>query len=164
MTSPDDEHFMREALAEAQAAWSGGEVPVGAVVVLDGRIVGRGRNRVIGPPDPTAHAEVMALRSAAETIGNYRLVGSTLYSTIEPCVMCAGAIVHARVQRLVYGAPDPKAGAVDTHFGICSSSELNHRVEVESGVLEAECRAVLQSFFREKRMGADSDAERCESG
>lgn len=164
MTNPEDEQFMREALAEAQAAWTGGEVPVGAVLVLDGRIVGRGRNRVIAPPDPTAHAEVVALRSAAEAVGNYRLVGSTLYSTIEPCLMCAGAIVHARVQRLVYGAPDPKAGAVDTHFEILTSPQLNHRVEVESGVLEAECRAVLQSFFREKRMGADSDAERCESG
>src|SRR5262245_46092036 len=117
---------MREALAEAQAAWNGGEVPVGAVLVLDGLIIGRGSNRVIRPPDPTAHAEVLALRKAAETTGNYRLVGSTLYSTIEPCAMCAGAIVHARVGRLVYGAPDPKAGAVNTHFGICTSDQLNH--------------------------------------
>lgn len=146
-----DEHFMREAIAEAEAARRDGEVPVGAIVVLDGQITGRGRNAVIGKSDPTAHAEIEALRDAARRIGNYRLTGAVLYSTIEPCVMCAGAIVHARIARLVYGATDPKAGAVDTHFGICKTEFLNHQVSVEARVLEDECREVIQSFFRERR-------------
>ena len=163
MNSVTDEDFMREALTQAEAARAAGEVPVGAVVVIDGRIAGRGRNAMIASSDPTAHAEIIALREAARAVGNYRLIGSTLYSTIEPCVMCAGAIVHARVERLVYGAHDPKAGAVDTHFNICTSEVLNHRVTVEGGFLEDECRGVIQSFFRERRGDADS-AERCESG
>jgi tRNA(adenine34) deaminase len=165
--SPDpqlDEPFMRAALREAAAAREAGEVPVGAVVVLNNEVIGNGRNSVIGLNDPTAHAEVMALRAAAGTVGNYRLEGATLYSTIEPCPMCAGASVLARIARLVYGAPDPKAGAVDTNFGICTSDKLNHRIRVSSGILEAECRAVIQSFFREKRVEADSEPERCESG
>jgi tRNA(adenine34) deaminase len=148
---PHDEHFMREAIAEAEAAMRDGEVPVGAIVFIDGAIRGRGRNQVIGDSDPTAHAEVMAMREAARAIGNYRLTGATLYSTIEPCAMCAGAILHARIERLVYGARDMKAGAVDTHFRICTTDFLNHRVEVEGGVLEDECREVIQSFFRERR-------------
>jgi tRNA(adenine34) deaminase len=151
------------AIAEAEAAREDGEVPVGAIVVLGGEIKGRGRNAVISSSDPTAHAEVVALREAARATGNYRLTGATLYSTIEPCAMCAGAIVHARVGRLVYGAADPKAGAVDTHFGICSTDFLNHQVTVEGGILEQECRAMIQSFFRERRK-ANGGAERCESG
>jgi tRNA(adenine34) deaminase len=158
-----DEQFMREALREAETAWSAGEVPVGAVVVFEGKIMGRGYNSVITLNDPTAHAEILALRDAGQHIGNYRLVGMTLYSTIEPCAMCAGAIVHGRIKRLVYGASDPKAGAVSTHFQICTSDFLNHQVEVEKGILEQESRALLQSFFRERRQ-ASSIAERCESG
>lgn len=146
-----DEELMREALVEAEAARQDGEVPVGAVIALDGNIIARGRNAVISSCDPTAHAEIVALRSAAQVVGNYRLSGTTVYSTIEPCAMCAGALVHARVGRLVYGAKDPKAGAVETHFGICNSSLLNHQMSVEGGILEAECRRVLQSFFRERR-------------
>jgi tRNA(adenine34) deaminase len=159
---PHDEQFMRVALVEGEAARQDGEVPVGAVVVLDDKIVARGRNRVIGLSDPTAHAEVIALREAGLAIGNYRLTGSTVYSTVEPCAMCAGAIVHARVERLVYGAADPKAGAVVTHLGICTSDFLNHKVIVEGGILEDECRRMLQSFFRERR--DNQRAERCESG
>jgi tRNA(adenine34) deaminase len=151
MIEPVDEEFMREALAEAEAAREGGEVPVGAIVVLDGEVIGRGRNMVIGSSDPTAHAEIVALREAASALNNYRLTGAALYSTIEPCAMCAGAIVHARIERLVYGAVDPKAGAVETFFQICSTDFLNHRLIVEGGILEAECRAMIQSFFREKR-------------
>lgn len=158
----EDECMMREALAEAAIAQREHEVPVGAVVALDGKVIGRGRNSVISAKDPTAHAEIVALRVAARTIGNYRLTGATLYSTIEPCAMCAGAIVHARIARLVFGARDPRAGAVETHFGICESEFLNHRVSVEGGFLEADCRTMIQSFFREKRQG--HDAERCESG
>lgn len=159
----NDEDFMREALSEAVAACEEGEVPVGAVVVLGGDVIARGRNAVIRSSDPTAHAEIVALRNAARAIGNYRLTGATLYSTIEPCAMCAGAIVHARISRLVYGAKDPKAGAVDTHFGICAADFLNHQVSVEGGILEDECRRVLQSFFRDRR-NAQQHAERCESG
>ena len=157
------EEFMRQAIAQAEAAREDGEVPIGAIVVIGGEVVGRGRNAVIGSSDPTAHAEVVALREAARAVGNYRLTGATLYSTIEPCAMCAGAIIHARIERLVYGAKDEKAGAVDTHFGICAADFLNHRVTVESGILETECRQMIQSFFREKRI-ASSHAERCESG
>jgi tRNA(adenine34) deaminase len=160
---PDDEVLMREALAEADSARDAGEVPVGAIVVLGGQIVGRGRNASIGTNDPSAHAEIVALRQAAQALGNYRLNGATLYSTIEPCAMCAGALVHARIARLVYGASDPKAGAVETHFGICATDFLNHRVSVESGILEDECMRVLQSFFRDRR-DAHQHAERCESG
>jgi tRNA(adenine34) deaminase len=151
MIEPFNEEFMREALGEAEAARQNGEVPVGAIVVLDGKIIGRGRNMVIGSSDPTAHAEIVALRGAASVLNNYRLTGAELYSTIEPCAMCAGAIVHARIERLVYGAVDPKAGAVETFFQICSTNFLNHRVIVEGGILEADCRAMIQSFFREKR-------------
>jgi len=142
---------MRAALTQAEVSAQNGEVPVGAVVVLDGDIIGSGRNAVIALSDPTAHAEILALREAARTIGNYRLNGAIVYSTIEPCAMCAGALVHARVARLVYGAKDQKAGAVETHFGICTADSLNHQVIVEGGMLEDECRRVLQSFFRERR-------------
>ena len=146
-----DEEFMRQALAEAEAARLDGEVPVGAVVVIDGEIKGRGHNVVITGNDPTAHAEVVALREAAKVTRNYRLTGAVLYSTIEPCAMCAGAIVHSRIARLVYGTEDPKAGAVETHFGICTSDFLNHKVEVEGGILESDCRAMIQSFFLDRR-------------
>ena len=149
--NPVDQDFMRLAISEAEAAREDGEVPVGAVVVLEGKPIGRGRNAVIRLSDPTAHAEIVALRAAAQSMGNYRLTGATLYSTIEPCAMCAGAIVHARVARLFYGAADPKAGAIETHFGICTTDFLNHRVDVEGGILEGDCRRVLQSFFRERR-------------
>ncbi|HJQ24090.1 MAG TPA: tRNA adenosine(34) deaminase TadA [Blastocatellia bacterium] len=157
-----DEEFMREALAEAAAAGDLGEVPIGAIVVIDGAIKGRGHNRVIETSDPTAHAEIVALREAARAVGNYRLTGATLYATIEPCAMCAGALIHARIGRLVYGAPDERAGAVVTHFGICSTDFLNHRVKAEGGILESECREMIQSFFRGKRRA--THAERCESG
>ncbi len=146
-----DEKYMVEALTEAAAAEAEGEVPVGAVVVIENEIRGRGHNVVISTSDPTAHAEVVALRDAARQVGNYRLTGSTLYSTIEPCPMCAGATVHARIGRLVFGARDPRAGAVVTRFEICTAEFLNHRVIVEEGVLESECTSMLQSFFRNKR-------------
>jgi tRNA(adenine34) deaminase len=157
-----DEAFMREALAEADAAREAGEVPVGAIIILDDKIIARGRNAVIASSDPTAHAEIVALREAAKVIGNYRLNGAVLYSTIEPCAMCAGALVLARIARVVYGARDPKAGALETHFGICSTDFLNHQVSVEGGILEGECSRVLQSFFRDRR--SSQRAERCESG
>lgn len=157
-----DLFFMREAIEESRLAYGEGEVPVGAIVVFERSIIGRGHNRVIQTSDPTAHAEILALREAALAVGNYRLTGATLYSTIEPCAMCAGAIVHARIHRLVYGASDPRAGAVETHFQICTTDFLNHRVTVEKGFLEADCRRMLQSFFRERRQ--QSNAERCESG
>jgi len=121
------------------------------VVVINERIVGRGHNRVITDQDPTAHAELVALRDAAQTVENYRLIGATVYVTIEPCAMCAGALVNARVKRLVYGAKDEKAGAVKSVFEICANEKLNHQVEVRDSVLEEECREMIQSFFRSKR-------------
>jgi len=145
------DRFMRAALEEARRGFAAGEVPVGAVVVLDGEIAGRGYNQPIGSRDPTAHAEVVALRAAAQVIGNYRLVGSTLYVTIEPCLMCVGAMVHARVATLVFGAPEPKAGAVVSSCHAHELPSLNHRIEVVGGVLEDDCRAVIQEFFRTRR-------------
>jgi tRNA(adenine34) deaminase len=142
---------MREALSVAAESGRAGEVPVGAVVVLDGQIIGRGGNRPIGSHDPTAHAEIVALRDAAARIGNYRLTGATMYVTIEPCVMCVGALVHARVDTLVYGAPEPKAGAVESTQRAHEHPALNHRLHVVSGVLAVECRDVVQKFFKEKR-------------
>ncbi len=154
-----DEKMMREALGEAVAAAADGEVPVGAVVVLNERIIGRGRNRSIGECDPTAHAEVLALREASRAVGNYRLPGATVYATVEPCAMCAGALVWARVDRLVYGAADARAGAVQSIFEICTSDILNHRLDVRAGVLEDECRTLMQEFFRERRLRPRTDAE-----
>jgi len=151
MSTPLDEVWMRFALDEAEDALRLDEVPVGAVVVMNERIVGRGHNRVITDQDPTAHAEMVALRDAARMVENYRLIGATVYVTIEPCVMCAGALVNARVRRLVYGAKDEKAGAVESGFEICTNEKLNHQLEVRGGVLEEECRQVIQSFFRNKR-------------
>lgn len=147
----NDAFFMTCALAEARQAWAAGEVPIGAVVVLDNEIVGCGYNQPIGQHDPTAHAEVLALRTAARRIGNYRLINATLYVTIEPCVMCAGAIVNARIKRLVYGATEERFGAVSSLFQLCSHRSLNHQVEVTSGILAEECRALMQNFFKQRR-------------
>lgn len=148
MHALDDEHFMREALREAEIARTKGEVPVGAILVAeDGAIVARGHNLRETTFDPTAHAELLALRDASRELKRFRLLDLTLYVTLEPCAMCAGAIVLARTKRVVYGCTDPKAGAVDTHFGIGQSDVLNHRFDVTRGVLEAECREQLQSFF-----------------
>ena len=142
---------MRAALEQALEARQRGEVPIGAVVVLDDAIVGRGFNQPIGSHDPTAHAEIVALRDAGSRLGNYRLTGATLYVTIEPCQMCVGAMVHARIARLVYGAREPKAGAIESALRAHEHPSLNHRIEAIGGVLEGECRAVLQSFFQERR-------------
>jgi tRNA(adenine34) deaminase len=146
-----DATWMAEALAEARKAAAEGEVPIGAVVVHDSRVVGRGRNAREGRRDPTAHAEVLALQEAARSLGRWRLSGATVYATLEPCPMCAGALVNARVDRLVYAVPDPKAGAAGTLFDVPRDPRLNHRVEVASGVLAAECGELLSSFFRSRR-------------
>jgi len=152
ISSTSDERFMRLALREAARAARAGEVPVGAVLVDSaGEVIARGHNRPVTGHDPTAHAEIVALRRAARRLGNYRLTGTTLYVTVEPCAMCAGAIVHARVARVVYGAPDPKGGAARTLYRILDDPRLNHRAEVVGGVLEAESRELLQRFFRERR-------------
>jgi len=142
---------MAEALAEARTAAAEGEVPIGAVVVFEGRIVGRGRNAREKLRDPTAHAEVLALQEAARALGRWRLTGATIYATLEPCPMCAGALVNARVDRLVYSVADPKAGAAGTLFDIVRDARLNHRVKVESGVLAEECGELLKEFFRSRR-------------
>jgi tRNA(Arg) A34 adenosine deaminase TadA len=148
--SGDHETFMRLALAQAAFARAAGEVQVGAVVVLDGGVVGRGYNHPVGTSDPTAHAEVLALREAGRALGNYRLTGATLYVTVEPCLMCVGAIVHARVGTVVYGVADPKGGAVRSLLDP-NALPLNHRFEVVDGILGDECRAILQEFFRSRR-------------
>ena len=142
---------MRDALGLAGEAAQAGEVPVGAVVVVNGEVVGRGFNRPMTSTDPTAHAEIVALRDAAERLGNYRLTGATLYVTVEPCLMCVGALVHARIGTLVYGAPEPKAGAVDSTQRAHEHAALNHRMTVISGVLASESRELMQQFFRERR-------------
>ena len=142
---------MQRALVLARAAGAAGEVPVGAVLVRDGRVVGEGRNSPIGACDPTAHAEIAALRDAAARVGNYRLVGATLYVTLEPCAMCAGAMVHARIGRLVFGAFDPRAGAVTSRFNLLQSPSLNHRVPWRGGILACRCGALLKAFFRQRR-------------
>jgi len=142
---------MEEALRAAQRALEAGEVPVGAVVVCEGRILGRGWNRNIADNDPTAHAEIVALREAATTVGNHRLAECDLFATIEPCPMCAGSMVHARIKRLIYGADDPKAGAVHSVMQVLNHEQLNHKVEVRSGVLAGCCAELLQSFFKNRR-------------
>ena len=146
-----DINFMQEALEEARSAAVAGEVPIGALLTLDGRVIARSGNRTIRDCDPTAHAEIVVLRQAARTLGNYRLAGATLYVTVEPCSMCAGAMIQARIPRLVFGADDPKAGAARSCFQILSSPRLNHQVEITAGVLAEECAAMIQSFFAERR-------------
>jgi len=150
-TAAQDEVFMRHALLLARRAEAAGEVPVGAVLVQAGRIVGEGWNQPIGLHDPSAHAEMLALRAGAQKLSNYRVLDTTLYVTLEPCVMCAGAIIHARVGRLVFGAPDPKAGAVSSVYDVIGNPRLNHRLPWTGGVLEAECGQVLREFFRQRR-------------
>jgi tRNA(adenine34) deaminase len=142
---------MREALLEARRAWAEGEVPVGAVVVKDGVVIGRGYNQPIGRHDPTAHAEIVAMRAAAETLGNYRLPGCELYVTLEPCVMCSGAMMHARLARVIYGASDPKTGACGSVVNVFANEQLNHHAEVVGGLLADDCGQVLKDFFAERR-------------
>jgi tRNA(adenine34) deaminase len=151
MSAGADLAFMEQALAEAQAAAEEGEVPVGAVVVAEGEVIARAHNRPIATNDPTAHAEILALRSAAARRGNYRLTDCDLYVTLEPCAMCVGALVHGRIRRLVYAAPDPKGGAVASCLRLLESSHWNHRVEVQAGVLAEEAAALLQRFFTLRR-------------
>jgi tRNA(adenine34) deaminase len=148
---PDDPTWMELALAEARMAADAGEVPVGALVINNGEIVGRAGNRNLRDHDPTAHAEILALRQAAQHLGNHRLTGCTLYATIEPCAMCAGAVIHARIARLVYGAKDPKAGAAGSILEVINHPRLNHKMEVVSGVLGDRCSQILQDFFRRRR-------------
>jgi len=146
-----DERFMRAALDQALEAGRRGEVPVGAVVVVDDAIVGAGFNQPIGGQDPTAHAEIVAMREAARRLGNYRLTSATLYVTIEPCQMCVGAMIHARVARVVYGTREPKAGAIESAMRAHEHPAMNHRLSATGGVLEQECRQMIQEFFRERR-------------
>jgi tRNA(adenine34) deaminase len=152
----DDVTYLRAAIAEAQSAELAGEVPIGAVIVHKGEIIARGQNRVLRDHDPSAHAEIVALRHAGRALENYRLLnqddeGCTLYVTLEPCAMCAGAILHARIARLVYAAPDPKAGACGSVLAVMNHPQLNHKVEVVSGLLASECSALLTTFFRARR-------------
>jgi tRNA(adenine34) deaminase len=151
MRSGEDAAWMELALEQAALAAAAGEVPVGALVIKDGEIIGRGHNRNLLDNDPTAHAEIVALRQAAARIGNHRLVGCVMVATIEPCSMCAGALIHARIARLVYGASDPKAGAAGSTLQVINHPSLNHRMEVTAGVLAAKCSEILQKFFHKKR-------------
>ncbi len=150
---PDDD-FMRQALEQARHAWELGEVPVGAVVVKDGVVIARGYNQPIGRHDPTAHAEIVALRAAAEALGNYRLPGCELYVTLEPCVMCSGAMMHARLAKVVYGATDPKTGACGSVLNLFEQEQLNHHTAIAGGVMADECGAMLKSFFAARRAAA----------
>ncbi len=152
----EDEYWMTRALRFAERGGSSGEVPVGAVVVHNGQLIGAGFNRPISATDPTAHAEVMALRAAAAGVGNYRLPGATLYVTLEPCMMCAGALIHSRISRLVYGASEPKAGVVASH-PLIDSAWLNHEIEVTAGVLSERCGALLTQFFSQRRAEASNE-------
>jgi tRNA(Arg) A34 adenosine deaminase TadA len=152
----EDLDYLRAAIAEAQSAEADGEVPVGAVVVHENKIIGRGQNRVLRDSDPTAHAEIVALRGAGLALKNYRLEDCTLYATLEPCAMCAGAILHARIARLVYAAPDPKAGACGSVLSVMNHPQLNHKVEIVSDLLAEECGALLTNFFRKRRMEKSS--------
>jgi tRNA(adenine34) deaminase len=149
-----DTSFMRQALEQARHAWDLGEVPVGAVVVKDGVVIARGYNQPIGKHDPTAHAEIVALRAAAEALGNYRLPGCELYVTLEPCVMCSGAMMHARLARVVYGATDPKTGACGSVVNLFEQERLNHHTDIAGGVMAEECGAMLKSFFAARRAAA----------
>lgn len=154
LTAQTDADFMREALLLAREGWQLGEVPVGAVVVKDGAIIGRGFNHPISAHDPSGHAEIMALRDAARAVGNYRLPGCTLFVTIEPCSMCAGAIFHARIARVVYGAREPKTGAAGSIVDLFAEPRLNHHAVIEGGVLAEECGGLVSAFFAEKRQAA----------
>ncbi|HVZ82780.1 MAG TPA: tRNA adenosine(34) deaminase TadA [Terracidiphilus sp.] len=147
----DDREAMEAALAEARCAADAGEVPIGAVIVQNGAILARGQNRVLRCVDPTAHAEIVALRAAATAAGNYRLAGCTMYVTLEPCAMCAGAMIHARLDRLVFAAADPKAGACGSVLGVLNHPQLNHQMQVEQGILADEAGELLRSFFRARR-------------
>jgi len=159
------EPFMHAAVEQARVGLAAGEVPIGAVLVVDDRIVSRAFNQPIGAVDPTAHAEVLVLREAARELGNYRLTEATVYVTVEPCLMCVGALVHARVRAVVYGATEPKTGALVSAVRALEQPGLNHRFAVTGGILEADCRAILQEFFREKRRsGRAADLEEAESG
>ena len=149
-----DAHFMQLALEQAQHAWSLGEVPVGAVVVKDGVVIATGFNQPIGSHDPTAHAEINALRAAADKLGNYRLPGCELYVTLEPCIMCSGAMMHARLARVIYGAPDPKTGVCGSVLNLFAHEQLNHHTEVVGGVMADEASAMLKAFFAERRSAA----------
>jgi tRNA(adenine34) deaminase len=151
LRSQEDAAWMEQALEQARLAAAAGEVPVGALVIKDGKVVGSGQNRNLREHDPTAHAEIIALRQAAVTLGNHRLTGCVMVSTVEPCSMCAGALVHARLARLVYGAADPKAGAAGSVLQVLNHPLLNHKMEVTAGVLAGRCSEILQGFFREKR-------------
>lgn len=146
-----DHQFMQQALDQAKLAAMAGEVPVGAVLVKDGKIISRGFNQPIGNSDPSAHAEMIALRSAAQLESNYRLPGTTLYVTLEPCIMCAGAMLHARVERLVFGATDPKTGAAGSVLNVFSEKQINHQTQVEGGIMDDECSQVLRDFFKGRR-------------
>jgi tRNA(adenine34) deaminase len=146
-----DHQFMRQAIEQARLAALAGEVPVGAVLVRDGEVIAKAFNQPITLHDPSAHAEMLALRAAAKTEENYRLPGSTLYVTLEPCVMCSGAMLHARVDRVVYGAPDPKTGAAGSVLDVFSSKQINHQTKVEGGIMGEECGQLLRSFFKERR-------------
>jgi tRNA(adenine34) deaminase len=149
------EYWMREALIEARKAEVEEEVPIGAVLLLDGKIIGRGRNNPIRTNDPTAHAEIVALRDAARSLKNYRLPGSVLITTIEPCIMCVGAMIHARVEELIYGAADPKAGAIESCFKTADWPRLNHAFSVTSGILEQDCAETIKNFFASRRKNND---------
>lgn len=150
----DDSVYMQQAISQARNAWALGEVPVGAVVVKDGKVIATGFNQPIGTHDPTAHAEIMALREAAAILGNYRLPGCELYVTLEPCAMCCGAMMHARLARVVFGAADPKTGACGSIIDLFAQEKLNHHAEVKGGVLAEECGALLKEFFAERRRAA----------
>jgi tRNA(adenine34) deaminase len=151
MDNFDDKYWMQLALEQAHLAAANGEVPVGAVLVKDGELIASGFNQPISGCDPSAHAEIVVLRAAAKKLSNYRLPGTTLYVTIEPCTMCVGALIHARIQRLVFGAAEPRAGAIMSAANLLEGKQFNHNIDVQSGVLADQCAAVMQQFFREKR-------------
>ena len=151
ITESDDQYWMERAFRLAERAAMAGEVPVGAVLVREGELIGSGWNQPIGSCDPSAHAEIVALRNAASNVQNYRLPGTTLYVTIEPCAMCAGAMLHARVDRLVFGAPEPRNGAITSQLKILDNAELTHQIEWQAGVMEEDCKRQIQGFFRARR-------------
>lgn len=159
----NDDEYMAMAIELARSAWQAGEVPVGSIVVLDGEVVGRGFNQPISQHDPSAHAEIMAMRDAGRKIGNYRLPECSLYVTLEPCAMCAGAILHARVKRIVYGAADPKTGAAGSVVNLFQEPRLNHHTVIEGGILAQECGELISDFFRERRARSHAKAHQVEN-